>query len=102
MKEIIDYLTNIRGFKIISQGTAPYYMWNIGNLSTNYDNNDFVITLWFSNEETPALVEIQNQHDFKHMFQGHIFDLTDLKTILYLINDCISESGYVDKVKRTI
>ena len=99
MKEqIIDFLTQERKMKIINEGKSPYWMYNIGNKSEDYDNNDYVITIWFGGS-TPANIEIYENTEGKCYFNGHIYNLSDLKIVLYLIFDCISENEYLDTPK---
>ena len=97
-KAITNYLVGERKMSIIREGKSPYYLYVLGDKSEEYDKNSYAISVWCP--KFPAMVEIREQIEGKYYFQGHIYDIDDLKHILYLIFDCIDKVGYVEKKKN--
>lgn len=87
MLEIIDYLKQ-RGMFVLNIGSEPHWMWSFGDKSSDWDKNWMIITIWFGSS-MPAHIEISERYEGQYMFQGAIYNLNDLKYILYLITDCI-------------
>ena len=89
--DIVTYLIKDRGMSY-KLGEAPYWMYSFG-----CPKKEFNMTIWFANNTNdnhlPANVEIY-QGDSECVYNGAIFNIDDLKRILYLIFDCY-ENGYI-------
>jgi hypothetical protein len=89
-EDVINYLSEERKMKT-TNGIAPYWMYYF-----HYDEYR-TIQIWFGDDDEvePANVEIWENIEGKNHFVGHIYDVNDLKRILYL-----DEDGYADKTKK--
>ena len=78
---------------IVTKGKKPYWMYSFTD-----ESEDHRITIWFTNntndDHFPASVEIHELTEGKCYFNGHIYNIDDLKKVLYLIFDCIDKNGY--------
>ena len=90
--EIVNYLINDRKMEC-RHGVAPYWMYTFLDGKNEYRN----ITIWFTNNSNdnhlPANVEI-HLPEGECIFNGCIFNIEDLKHILYLTTDCYVD-GYI-------
>lgn len=103
-EDLIKYLIEERGMVIKNVGKAPYYMYVFDKIDYGDEENekvyniDYSISIWCA--DFPAKIEIHENIEGQCYFNGHFYDLNDLKTILYLIYDCVDENGYVCKTKK--
>ena len=75
--------------KMICEGEKPYWMYIFGDKSKDPDKCNYIMTIWFSDNETglDAGVEIHDTIEGNRYFCGKIFNLEDLQKVLYLIFD---------------
>jgi len=97
-QEFINYLVDERKMFVLNPGKDPYYMSSYGNKSLDWDENDYTLTLWMSN--FPANLEMSNVGEGKFL-ECCVYDISDLKTLLYLTRDCLKD-GRPEKIKNLV
>lgn len=85
-EEILNYFINERKMSIVSDGSNPYWFYNFGDKSKDYDKNHIIVSVWLSHN--PFGIEIHETIEGKCFFNGHIYSIDDLKRVLYLTLDC--------------
>jgi hypothetical protein len=89
-EEILSYLTSKREYKITSEGTSPYWYYTLRD-----ENENVHIAIWFSKNNKGHRMEISELIEGSYIFNGHVYDLYDIKYVFLLTFDCIDKNGYL-------